>query len=284
MRFYAPSGGKLVAFLQSALPEKWSGKALRRLLEANGCRVNGRVERFGSASLRKGDLVEVAPDLGCQKRLPLQTPVVLYEDGDLLLVDKPCGWVCSEENCRHTFGSGVRLAHRLDKDTTGVLALSKNGKKHEELLFLFAQRKVEKEYLALVDGVVRREAGVQESRFKKKRVFAGQTVWGSGAEGLFAETHWKTVSVGHDASLLLCKPITGRTHQIRVHLAEMGHPILVDRHYAERFRSSLTAARPLLHALTLRIGSIEGRAPIPQDMKQAFQNVSVAIPERVSGL
>ncbi len=280
MRFFAPTGGKLVAFLQSALPEKLSGKALRRLLEMNGCRVNGRVERFGSTCIKKGDLVEILGQgvAQCTSPKALFPFTTLYEDADTLFVDKPAGWVCSEENCRRTFGSGVQLVHRLDKDTTGVLALAKNEKTHRDILELFAKREVKKEYLALVDGIPRQEMGVRESWLMKKRALAGQTIWGSGpSSGLLAVTHWKRVASGEESSLLLCQPTTGRTHQIRVHLAEMGHPILVDRQYAARFRSSLVSPRPLLHASKLCLGSIEAEAPVPSDMQQGLHSVGIKL-------
>ncbi len=279
MKILVPASQGLVPFLQSALPDAISGKMVRRLLEANLCRVNGRIERFGSARLQRGDIVEVS----CGWK-SVASPAIspqfktLFENADLILVDKPAQWVCSEENCRRSFGPHLKLVHRLDKDTTGVLALAKTPKALADATALFAKREAEKDYLAVVDGVPEKKEGVRESDLVKKRVFEGQTIWGSGREGLHALTYWKVLSNGQTGSLLLCQPYTGRTHQIRVHLAEMGHPILVDRQYAERFRSPLFAARPLLHAFRLNLGNgVKAVSLLPLDMRNALRSVGVDV-------
>lgn len=267
---------KLVPFLQYALPEACSGKMVRRLLEANLCRVNGRVERFGSARLERGDIVELSPTwkaVASPSALPQFK--TLYEDSELLLVDKPIGWVCSEENCRRTFGPHLKLVHRLDKDTTGVLALAKSSNSLNELITLFANREVEKDYIAIVDGVPKAATGTRESYLVRKRAFEGQTIWGSGPNGLHAVTHWERLASGKNGSVILCQPLTGRTHQIRVHMAEMGHPILVDRQYAAQFRSTLFATRPLLHAYRLSFGKASAKAPLPIDMRNALLSLGI---------
>jgi RluA family pseudouridine synthase len=279
MRILVPASQGLVPFLQGALPTAVSGKMVRRLLEANLCRVNGRIERFGSARLQRGDIVEVSPAWKS-----IATPAIsikfetLFENADLILVDKPVQWVCSEENCRRAFGPHLKLVHRLDKDTTGVLALAKTREALLDATALFANREAEKEYLAIVDGVPEKKEGVRESELIKKKVIEGQTVWGSGRGGLHALTYWRVLSSGKTGSLLQCLPHTGRTHQIRVHLAEMGHPILVDRQYAERFRSALFAARPLLHAFRLNLGNgVEAVSTLPLDMRNAIRSLGMDV-------
>lgn len=273
---------KLIAFLQTLDSGSRSGKSLRRILEDNVCKVNGRVERFGSVCLQKGDVVELASFWKSHRpatQKPLET---LYEDGLIRLVDKPIGWVCSKENCQKEFQGRWQLVHRLDRDTTGVLLLAR-PKAQESLMKLFADRAVEKKYLALVDGIPREEEGIRDTYLVKKSAFEGQTIWGSGgkAEGLHAMTRWKVLARGKNASLLECMPITGRTHQIRVHLAEMGHPILVDRQYAGCFRSSYYATRPLLHASQLCIpwqgGHVTGQSPLPLDMRQAIFELEMEV-------
>src|SRR5262245_60792865 len=252
---------------------------VRRLLEANLCRVNGRVERFGSVRLSRGDIVELSPAWKS-----VATPTIapefkmLFENGDLILVDKPTQWVCSPENCRRTFGPHLTLVHRLDKDTTGVLVLAKTPKALLELTAQFAKREAEKDYLAIVDGVPHSEEGVRESYLVKKKAIEGQTIWGSGKNGLHAITHWKTLSSGKTGSLLLCQPYTGRMHQIRVHMAEMGHPILVDRQYAAKFRCALFAARPFLHAFRLNLSNgIVAESPLPLDMRDAIFSLRMQV-------
>ncbi|HSX38353.1 MAG TPA: RluA family pseudouridine synthase [Chlamydiales bacterium] len=270
MKFCVSSPQKLVSFLQYSIEKKYSVKMMRRLLEANLCRVNGRIERFGSTRLKKGDVVEFAPSWKSvvERKADLRPKfTTLYENGDVILVNKPEGWVCSEENCKHTFGPSLHLVHRLDKDTTGVLALAKSLSARDDLVSLFAKREVEKEYLAIVDGVPKTPCGTQESFLVRRRSFEGQTIWGSGKKGLHAVTKWNVLGIGKDAALLQCLPLTGRTHQIRVHLTEMGHPILVDRQYATKFRCPFFVTRPLLHSYRLKIGDIAAQAPIPFDME-----------------
>jgi RluA family pseudouridine synthase len=203
--------------------------------------------------------------------------VILYENEDLLIVDKPAGWVCSEENCQRTFGPRLKLIHRLDKDTTGALALAKSAKSRDVWMERFAKREMEKHYLAIVDGVPKEAEGTRESYLARKRTFEGQTIWGSASRGLHAVTHWKKLAHGNAASLLLCTPETGRTHQIRVHLAEMGHPILIDRQYAAQFRCPLFSRRPLLHAFRLRFEHILGEAPLPLDMRNFLLSLEIQV-------
>jgi len=266
-RWQVPQRQKLIAFLQEKVGG--TGKGLRRLLEQNSCKINGRIERFGSVWVDKGSIVEFV------ETKPVEASwAILFENEALKIVDKPAGWVCDDAHCRAMFGPGVFLVHRLDKDTTGALLLAKNRAVRDELMNLFAERLVQKEYLAIVDGIVREDAGVIENFLAKKGSFQGQTIWGAASRGERAITHWKVLARGDAATLLSCQPLTGRTHQIRVHLAGMKHPILIDRQYAERFRSSLFAARPLLHAhrlaFTYQGHEIAVVCDLPADFKEAL--------------
>ncbi len=146
---------------------------------------------------------------------------------------------------------------------------------------MFERREVAKSYLALVDGIPKDARGTRQSLLVKKGSYEGQTIWGSGQKGLTAITHWKRIAVGNHASLILCEPVTGRTHQIRVHMAEMGHPILVDRQYAKVFRSTLFIQRPLLHAYRLQF-TFQGKeidviAPIPADLREALSLAAIEV-------
>lgn len=272
MKWLVPSQQKLVAFLQGQLGD-YSGKFLRKLLEANLCRVNGKVERFGSKEVKAGDAVELAPSW---KSLltPKLTPIeIVYEDEYLKVVNKPAGCVCSDKEF------GPNLVHRLDKDTTGLLIVAKNAKTRDQLMEMFKKREISKTYIALVDGVPKKSGGTIQNFLMKKGSFQGQTIYGSGPKGLTAITHWKTVAAGKGAALVLCEPFTGRTHQIRVHMAEMGHPILIDRQYAKSFRCRLFVQRPLLHAYRLRF-TFEGKtidltAPLLVDICDVMRSVGI---------
>lgn len=279
MKWQVSSPQRLIAFLQEKVPT-CSGKQLKRALEANFCRVNGHIERFASSRLEKGDRVELAslPPKSEKKSLSLS---VLFEDEFFKIVDKPAGWICHDEQARRTFGPKHFLVHRLDKDTTGLLLIAKDVVSRDRLMELFEKREIHKQYLALVDGIISQEKGVRESCFVKKGSFEGQTIWGSGSRGSTAITHWKKLATGAGATLVQCEPYTGRTHQIRVHLAEMGHPILIDRQYAKSFRCSLFVQRTLLHAKQLDFVHpftqvpLSINAPLPSDFQQALKQLQI---------
>ncbi len=266
---------KLIQFLQEQLDPPPSGKALRKALEANQCRVNGVPERFGSAVVRAGAVVELSD--GWNKSASPQTISTLYEDEYLLIANKPSGWVCTEEQCKKAFGSKTALIHRLDKETSGLLLIAKTESARLAMIEQFKAHAVEKWYLAVVDGVIKQDSGVRESHLTKIGTYEGQTRYGSRPHGQYAKTLWQVLARGKHASLVLCQPVTGRTHQLRVHLAEMGHPILVDRQYAERFRCNYFAGRILLHATRLRFPHpitgeiVDVEAKPPADFEEAVR-------------
>jgi 23S rRNA-/tRNA-specific pseudouridylate synthase len=119
VKWLVPSQQKLVSFLQGHLGD-YSGKFLRKLLEANLCRINGRVERFGSRVVKGGDAVELAPSWKSLLTPKSATFETFYEDEFLKIVGKPAGWICTDKEALQTFGQNHYLVHRLDKDTTGL--------------------------------------------------------------------------------------------------------------------------------------------------------------------
>lgn len=264
-RWKVPARVQLAKFVQENTAI--SGKQVRRLLEQNCCKVNGRIERFGSVWLEKGSVVEFTERTESKVQW-----TSLFDTEDFQIVNKPVNWVCNDANCHKTFGKNAFLVHRLDKDTTGALLIAKTKTARDELIDMFANRSIEKEYLAWVDGVIAKSQGTIENFLAKKGSFHGQTIWGAAPKGDLAITRWKVLFRGLLETLVLCMPLTGRTHQIRVHMAEMGHPILIDRQYARTFRSQLFATRPLLHAhrlrFTFRGQTIDVTAPLPEDFPQ----------------
>lgn len=276
MRLLVSSEQKLVAFLQGQLGN-YSGKFIRRLLEANLCRINGRIERFGSKVVKGGDSIELAPSWQSLLIRKMGRIATIYEDELLKVINKPAGFICEDREVVKAFGPNHYLVHRLDKDTTGLLILAKNIQMRDELMALFEGREVHKEYLALVDGVPKENEGTRKSLLAKKGAYEGQTIWGSSPRGLTAITHWKKLAVGKNASLVLCTPETGRTHQIRVHMAEMGHPILVDRQYAKQFRCQQFIQRPLLHAFRLQFKGLDLRAPLFLDIREGLRGCNMDV-------
>jgi len=240
----------LLNFLKKVVGGACSVKGIKRSIDNRGAYVNGRLERFASRRLKVGDRVEF--DFKAEEK-PTEA-LNLYEDEHLLVIDKPSGWLCEEKAIRQKLGN-VWLVHRLDKETSGVLLLAKTSEAKNQLESLFFERKIEKRYLALVHGAMLRNEGKIESPIKTKS----------------ASTSWKCLKKGKSLSLLECSPYTGRTHQIRIHLRQIGHPILGDLLYGLR-RNEKGVQRLLLHAHRLQFKhpfsheELSFEAPIPTEI------------------
>ena len=282
---YKDSGHKLISFLTQRLEGKYSARFLKRLIEHNGCQINGRTERFASTLIGQGDHVCLLIEQASYSSSPqLETQRILYEDEALLVYNKPAGINCDEKGILQLLkvrASSLQLVHRLDRDTTGVLILAKQPANFRNLVNQFKQFQIQKRYEAIVDGIVAQPKGLIENYLGKKQAYAGQTIWGSvpASYGLYACTEWERLKKGENASLLACVPKTGRTHQIRVHLAEMGHPILGDFQYGKQFQCPYRPLRYLLHADEIRFHHpLTGEflcltAPLPDDFKIAEQKL-----------
>lgn len=265
------SGMKLLAFLREKWPSAPSVKALKRAIDGKRCKINGRIETFSTHTLSKGDRVEIELIEAQASEL-----TILYEDDALVVCNKPAGMVSESKNFP------AKLVHRLDKETSGVLILAKTELMRQKMVELFRKHRVKKEYLALVDGLVLKKEGKIASRLAKKHSYEGQTIYASAPQGEEAITYWKCLGMGKKESLLLCEPVTGRTHQLRVHMKEMGHPILGDAQYAKKFSSLLSVHRQMLHAYRISFPhpvtgqKIEAAAPLPNDFLEALEAVSMA--------
>ena len=170
------------------------------------------------------------------------------------------------------YGKSI-LLHRLDKDTSGVLLFAKTLSSAKEIEGLFKQRLIKKTYHALVEGNPK-PSGKIENYLGKLKTYQGQTLFGevSKDKGLLAITSWKVEKSYNGVSLLLCSPTTGRTHQIRVHLSEMGHPILGDYQYGRHFSCDYKAKRMMLHASRIQFKDFNINAPLPVEFKDWLDN------------
>ena len=286
----ADEGSTLLAFLKKSLiaanrgSEVPSVKALKRVIDGRYCYVNKEVEIFSSHPLKKGDRVSLDPkglELSASKG-KLSVPI-LFEDESLLICNKPPGMVCDAATISGIFSSGHRLVHRLDKETSGVLILAKSEKVLEKMISLFKEKRVKKLYLAIVDKEVKKEAGMISNRLAKKGAYQGQTLYGSvkTQQGLESITRWKALAKVKTASFLAAEPVTGRTHQLRVHFSEMGHPILGDHQYGKAFVCPLHPKRHLLHAYLISFPhptlkkKIEVKAPIPSDFQECLRSLKL---------
>ncbi len=282
-------GMNLLSFLRLHCPEAPSVKAIKRAINGKYCTVNGGIETFSSHPLRKGDKVRFDL-LGLSRSAKTEKLrlAVLYEDEVLLICNKPAGMVCENRIFNQLFPQYLEkllLVHRLDKETSGVLILAKEPGILKKMISLFKQHLVRKLYLAVVDGKMKKEKGKVENCLGKKGSYQGQTIYGAvdPSKGQRAVTLWKCFKSVKAASLLLAEPITGRTHQLRVHFSLLGHPILGDAQYGKMFTCQLSLKRHLLHAYSIRFihplnkKEIEAIAPIPSDFQEVLSALHIEL-------
>lgn len=242
------AGERLQNFLKDQKDLDLSGKAIKKIIDAYGCKVNGKTEVFSSRKLAEGDQVQL--DLLKAFSQSVSQIQILFENDNYLVINKPSGVVCEQKALESSLQrQGLFLVHRLDKETSGLLLIAKSRKVQEAFEELFKSRNIKKTYLALVDGGVKDFSFEIENFLEKKASYQGQAIWGQSRDkGLYALTSFEAVKKTKRASLLKCQPYTGRTHQIRVHLAEAGYPILGDGHYTRNRSTSFSAPRTMLHA------------------------------------
>ncbi len=288
----AGAGKRLDRYLGQAAADRrvaLSRTRLKALIEAGEVRVDGAVVRDPSARIAEGARIAFEPPPAEESALigedlPLD---VVYEDEHLIVIDKPAGLVVHPAPghatgtlvnalIRHCGASlsgvgGVRrpgIVHRLDKDTSGLLVVAKTDAAHRGLADLFADHgrtgSLEREYLALVWGGFDATAGKVDAAIGRHSTRRDRMAVVPGERGRHAVTHWRLVEALGPASLVACRLETGRTHQIRVHMASIGHPLLGDSAYGAGYKTkasqlpegakqALSAlGRQALHAAALR--------------------------------
>jgi 23S rRNA pseudouridine1911/1915/1917 synthase len=266
------AGERLDRILARRCPE-FSRSALQRWIE------QGRVEQAGEVVSRKtkalaGAEVSIQPaPPEAMSAEPQDIPIgVLFEDAHLIIVDKPAGLVVHPAPGHpdgtlvnallyhaevHGGGDPLRpgIVHRLDKDTSGVMVVAKTPQAHERLVEMFQQHALERAYLAIVLG--RPPQSITYDTFHGRHPAHRKKFTSRGDRGRRAVTHLETVELLHGSALVRCRLETGRTHQIRVHLAEHGHPVLGDPVYGKSIgdpelrRVSTELGRQALHAVLL---------------------------------
>ncbi len=253
-------------------------KQARRLLESGRCSVNGRIRKFASVIVSAGDWIEVVPAVSTRR---CRDVTVVYEDPWMFVINKPSGMTVAQDIIQRATKRVCYLVHRLDKETSGLLVVAKDQTMATFLELLFRERSIKKEYLAIVDGTLRAPHGVIQWSLELKKRCHGGVYWGiaKGQSGKSAYTEFALIAAKHNASLVHLLPMTGRTHQLRVHMAALGSPILGDYHYADQFRCALRPERHLLHAWKLTmphplLGEEKSwEAPVPEDMISAMRTL-----------
>jgi 23S rRNA pseudouridine1911/1915/1917 synthase len=279
----------------------------QRALRAERVAVSGRAVR-PSHRLEESDVVEgVLPPPAITPPGPEDVPLAIrYSDADVLVVSKPAGLV-THPAAGHEAGTlvnallglGVPLSaegstrpgvvHRLDKDTSGLLLVAKSDASHALLVDALRSRRVERGYLALVRGRPAAESGTVEAPVARDP--ARRTRMAVLPGGRPSVTHYLVLAAAPGMGLLDVRLETGRTHQIRVHLAHLGHPVLGDGLYGGRsdLSARLGLARPFLHAYRLVFPRpsdgerIEIHDPLPPDLAGALEAAGLADPFRPPG-
>ncbi len=257
-------GFSLLQFLKGRL--SYSGKSIKRAIDANGCFINGRAERFSSFRVKQGDRVELKIDRG--RRVIERDFSLLYEDKTLSAVYKN-PFVSCDRNHR---------LHRLDRDTSGVLLLSDDPLYYE----MFRQRQIEKTYIAVVEGRPKEKFQVIDYPIGVRKRYDGHKIMHVSSEGKEAITKVMLLKELGRLSVLKLFPKTGRTHQIRVHLSACDLPIVGDYDYGKSY--SVHVPRMLLHAYQVKFIHPHTKkktvitAPLPDDMLSFVTENELAAP------
>jgi 23S rRNA pseudouridine1911/1915/1917 synthase len=289
---------RLDRFVTQRAPE-FSRVRIQRFIREELVLLNGKTARTREM-VREGDRVQLIAPMAAippPRTGPVTTPQalsILFEDEDLMVLDKPAG-ISVHPGAGVTSGTLVDsllahctnlssvggesrpgIVHRLDKQTSGCLVVAKNDRAHRDLSRQFAARTMEKIYLALVAGRLRQNAGTVNAAIARHRV--QRTKMAVAREGgRAARTDFRVLRCGTNASLIECRLHSGRTHQIRVHLQHLGHPILGDTVYAGRRAGKFS--RQMLHAWKLAFDHprtktrMSFEAPLPSDFKKAMSQV-----------
>ena len=286
------AGERIDAFIARRLPEL-SRSYVKRLIDGGLVTIAGRVPKASEKVSEAANVVVEVPPPEEMRLEPQRIPVtIIYQDNDIIVVDKPAGLtvhpapghpsgtlvnallaMCPDlQGIAGTLRPGI--VHRLDKDTSGLLVVAKNDRAMRALQQQLAERQVHKTYLALVHGVPKpREGQIEAPIGRNPRNRKKMAVVEDGRE---STTRYRIREELPGHALLEVEPVTGRTHQIRVHLAAIGHPILGDSVYG---RPSPLLDRQFLHAWKLAFGMplggrlVEFESPLPADLRAVLEHL-----------
>lgn len=255
----------------------------QKIIREKKVKVNGK-RLDASYKIDEGDEIEIFADLKNRFITERQKPKIskekitkllsckIFEDKNLIAINKPSGLAVQggsgidisiddilQEINKENKEQNLQLVHRLDKDTSGILLIAKDKKSAEFLVDCFKNKNISKTYLALVCGSVKKENGVINIPLRKKFVNKNEKVYPDFEEGKEAITNFKVLEKFANYTLVEFNPITGRTHQIRVHAKEMGNPIVNDIKYGgPKSQMRNISNRLCLHAYKIKIENYFG--------------------------
>ncbi len=280
-------GDRLDRYLAQQLTHL-SRSRLQNLIEQGNVQLNGKICTSKKVTIQPGDYIHIqipeAQPLDLQPEdIPLE---ILYEDDSLLIINKPAGLVVHPApghangtlvnallaHCTLPGIGGVQrpgIVHRLDKDTTGAIAIAKTDLAHQHLQAQLKAKTARREYLGIVHGSPRSQSGTIDLPIGRHPVERKKMAVVSIEHGRAAVTHWQVKERLGNYTLMQFSLETGRTHQIRVHTAHIGHPILGDAVYGSGRSAGVNLPGQALHAWRLRLQHplteewIEVTAPLP---------------------
>ena len=301
------AGWRLDRALADAVPTL-SRERLKALIRAGAVEAGGKPVRDPAIKVRGDEGLRVAvpePTLAHNEAQDIPLTIV-FEDEHLLVVDKPAGLVVHPaagnldgtlvnallHHCRGSLSGigGVArpgIVHRIDKDTSGLLVVAKTDVAHEGLARQFAAHSIDRRYLAIVNGVPKASEGTVDAPLARSAANRKKIAIVEGSRGKRAVTHWKRLNVLKDAALVECRLVTGRTHQVRVHMASIGHPLVGDPVYGRagkthgKLLKELQFHRQALHAAELGFihpvtkNRLSFSSPMPPDMQELFNALGV---------
>lgn len=298
------TGKRLDKFLQEQYPS-FSRSQLQKAIKEGCITVNGistSVHHFLKANDHVHGSVDAPTTLVCTPNQALRIPIIAETD-DVIIIDKPSGmlvhqaeghrepdtvanWLVAHAPAIATIGEdSLRpgIVHRLDSDVSGVMVIAKTQPMFERLKRAFAERRIEKQYMALVYGTMEQVGGIitfpiARSETKEGRMAARPKDAELLGEGKEAVTEYMLMRQYQQYALLDVRPKTGRTHQIRVHLYASGHPIVGDPLYKPKDERKQLVPRIFLHATSLSFTDLQGmqqvyKSPLPKELEQILEQL-----------
>lgn len=291
----ADSGVRIDAYL--AANTDFSRSRAADLMSEGAVRVDGKMLSKPSYKVVAGQRITLeVPQVKSVDIVAQDIPLdILYQDADVVLINKPCGMVVhpaagNEDgtlvnallfHVKDLSGIGGEMrpgiVHRLDKDTSGLILIAKNDKAHAALSDQFKARTMEKHYRAVALGSFREESGLIDAPIARHPV--DRKKMAIVPDGKPSQTEWRVLEHLRGATYLDVHLLTGRTHQIRVHMHSIGHPLLGDPIYASNIRTSVRIPRLMLHAYSLAFThpvtgeQMEFCAPIPCEFETVIEKL-----------